>query len=62
VTKPVIRLDIRPSGIYYDGINFTDQKGTEMRRTIVSEGWVTTQIKLSDGSWWNIRIERVTGR
>lgn len=33
-----------------------------MRRVVVSEGWKITQIKQADGTWWNIKIERVTGR
>jgi hypothetical protein len=28
-------------------------------RTIrTSDGWVITQVKQSDGTWWNIRIDR----
>lgn len=30
-----------------------------MTRTIVHSGWVHTQIKQADGSWWNISVERV---
>lgn len=33
-----------------------------MRRTIVSAGWKITQVKQADGTWWNIRVDRVTGR
>jgi hypothetical protein len=33
-----------------------------MRRVVVSESWKITQIKQADGTWWNIKIERVTGR
>ncbi len=31
-------------------------------RVVRSEGWIITQVRQEDGSWWNIRIERETGR
>lgn len=33
----------------------------EQRRTIVSDGWRITQVRQKDGTWWNLKIERVCG-
>lgn len=33
--------------------------GEEPRRTVkTSDGWTITQVRLGDGSWWNLHIER----
>lgn len=30
-----------------------------MRRIVIINGWRITQVKQTDGSWWNIMVERV---
>lgn len=35
---------------------------TADRRIVRHDGWITTQIRRSDGTWWNIKVERATGR
>ena len=40
----------------------TDSQTGQVTREIVFDGWVTTQVSQADGTWWNIRVERVSGR
>ena len=37
----------------------TDAQTGLRTRTITHDGWQITQVEQSDGTWWNITIQRV---
>jgi hypothetical protein len=40
----------------------TDSRTGRTTRVREVEGWRFTQVEQSDGTWWNIRVERVGRR